>query len=77
MTLYARYSARYGDNQLKRLEEISARAKDIDEGITEFKRYQEEQHSETLQNGNGQHMVVQSEGELCVGWRTAGNLRGL
>lgn len=54
----------YGDERLKRLEEILARAKDIDEGIKEFRRFQEEQDSETMHNGNGKHVIVEGATDL-------------
>lgn len=61
----------YSDERLKRLEEILARAKDIDEAIQEFKRFKEE--PETMLNGNGGYMVVHGESELLRrlenGWR--------
>ena len=68
----------YEDEKLKRLEEILARAKDIDEGIREFKRFQEKQDSETMHNGNGRYIVVQGENELLRrlenGWKLTQSL---
>lgn len=69
----------YEDEQLKRLEEVLARAKDIDEGIREFRKFQEEQ-SETTTNGNGEYAVVEGEGELLRrlenGWGLVQSLNG-
>ncbi len=51
----------YEDDQLKRLEDILARAKDMDEAISEFRRLKEESA-----NGNrtGKHLIAKSEPEL-------------
>jgi hypothetical protein len=61
----------YNGEELKRLEEVLARAKDIDEAIREFKRFKDK--PETLPNGNGQYIVVEGEAELLRrlknGWR--------
>ena len=48
----------YEDDQLKRLEDILARAKDMDEAISEFRRLNEESA-----NGNrtGKHSIAKSE----------------
>jgi len=63
----------YNGEELKRLEEVLARAKDIDEAIREFKRFKD--RPETLPNGNGQYIVVEGEAELLRrlknGWRLA------
>lgn len=68
----------YEDEKLKKLEEILARAKDIDEGIREFKQFQEKQGSETMHNGNGKYAVVQGENELLRkledGWKLVQSL---
>jgi hypothetical protein len=37
----------YGDTELKRLEEVLARAKSVDDALTEFKRFKEEPQSKT------------------------------
>lgn len=68
----------YEPEKLKRLEEILARAKDIDEGIKEFKRFQEKQDFKTMHNGNGKYVVVQGEDELLRklenGWKLVQSL---
>jgi len=68
----------YEDEKLKRLEEVLVRAKDIDEGIREFKRFQEKQGSKTMHNGNGKYAVVQGENELLRklenGWKLVQSL---
>lgn len=60
----------YSGQEFKRLEEVLARAKDIDEVISEFKRFKDK--PETLHNGNG-YTVVEEEAELLRrlenGWR--------
>lgn len=61
----------YEEPELKRLEEVLARAKDMDEAIKEFKRFKEE--PETLHDGNGKYHVVKGESELIQrlhdGWK--------
>ncbi|MCJ7762751.1 site-specific integrase [Candidatus Bathyarchaeota archaeon] len=52
----------YGDEQLRRLEDILARAKDMDEAITEFRRLKDE--GATSANGNGKHIIAKGEPEL-------------
>ena len=49
----------YEDVQLKRLEDILARAKDIDKAISEFKRLNHERP-----NGNEKHVIAKNEPEL-------------
>lgn len=70
----------YGEGELRRLEGILARAKDIDEGIREFRRFQEEQNPETATDGNGGYLVVEGEKELLRklqnGWRLMQPLNG-
>lgn len=51
----------YEDDQLKRLEDILARAKDMDEAISEFKRLNDESANG---NGNGKHVIAKNEPEL-------------
>lgn len=61
----------YGETELKRLGEVLARAKDVDEAIKEFRRFKEE--PETMHNGNGKYYVAKGEGELIQrlhdGWK--------
>lgn len=61
----------FTDERLKRLEEILAKAKDIDEGIRRFRRFQEK--PETMTDGNGKYAVVHGETELLQrlenGWK--------
>ena len=68
----------YGDDQLKKLEDILARAKDMDEAITEFRRFKDE--PETMHNGNGKYYVAKGEGELIQrlhdGWKLTQALNG-
>jgi len=49
----------YEDDQLKRLEDILARSKDMDEAISEFRSLKGESA-----NGNGKHIIAESESEL-------------
>lgn len=58
----------YDDNQLQKLGDVLARAKDVDEAITEFKRLtsEEKQNSNPIQNRSsaGKYSVVKGEVEL-------------
>lgn len=64
----------YGDDQLKKLEDILARAKDMDEAITEFRRLKDEAKQ------NGKHVIARGEPELLrrldEGWNLVQNLNG-
>jgi hypothetical protein len=68
----------YGETELKRLEEVLARAKDVDEAIKEFRRFKEEPETKTMYNGNGKYYVAKGEGELIQrlhsGWRLVQSL---
>lgn len=63
------------ESELRKLEEVLARAKTVDEGITEFRRLQEESKAKprTMHNGNGKYQVAKSEDEMIKrlhnGWR--------
>ncbi len=56
----------YGEDQLRKSEDILARAKDMDEAITEFRRLENEPKT------NGNHLVARGEPELIrrlsAGW---------
>jgi len=52
----------YEEPELKRLGEVLARAKDVDEAIKEFRRFKDE--PETLHDGNGKYYVARGEDEL-------------
>ena len=55
------------EDELKKLDEILARAKDVDEGIKEFRRLQEEERSEKpkrAHDGNGKYLVAHNEDEM-------------
>jgi integrase len=60
------------DEELRKLDEILARAKDVDEGIKEFRRFKEEREEEqprkakvkTAYDGNGTYLVAHNEDEL-------------
>ena len=70
----------YGENELKRLEEVLARAKSVDDALTEFKRFKEEPKSKpfkkeeekpkpqrktkTAYDGNGRYLVAHGEEEM-------------
>ena len=64
------------EEKIRRLKDILARAKTIDEAIQEFRRFKEE--PETMTNGNGEYVVVQGEGELLrrleQGWKLVQSL---
>jgi len=61
----------YEEPELKRLGEVLARAKDVDEAIKEFKRFKDK--PKTMHNGNGKYLVARSEKELIKrlhdGWK--------
>jgi len=54
------------EDQLRKLEEVLARAKTVDEGITEFKRLQDSTQGKprTMHEGNGRYLVAKSEQEM-------------
>ena len=61
----------YEDDQLKRLEDILARAKDMDEAISEFRKFKGDTGGAEApspmpkrQNGNGRYLVARGETEL-------------
>ena len=49
----------YGDDQLRKLEDILARAKNMDEAITEFRRLKDE----STKTENGKHLIANGEPE--------------
>lgn len=61
------------ESELHKLEEVLARAKTVDEGITEFRRLQEEPKAKpgTMHDGNGKYLVAKSEmiQRLHDGWQ--------
>ena len=62
----------YSDDEIKRFEDVLARSKDVDEAITEFKRFKENPKPMNNHNRNGKFLVVKSEAEfiqkLQDGW---------
>jgi integrase len=59
------------EDELKKLDDILARAKDVDEGIKEFRRFKEEEEAEqprkktrTAHDGNGKYLVAHNEDEM-------------
>ncbi len=58
----------YDENRLQKLEDVLARAKTVDEAITEFRHLGESKHSSSPQtddrNVTGKHSVVKGEDEL-------------
>ncbi len=55
------------DEQLKRIDEIFARAKDVDEAIQEFRKFRKEEPEKkpkTMHDGNGKYLVAKCEDEL-------------
>ena len=59
------------EDELKKLDEILARSKDLDEGIKEFRRFKEEEEEEqprkkikTAYDGNGKYLVAHDEDEM-------------
>jgi integrase len=62
------------EDELRKLEEILARAKDVDQAITEFRRFKDEpsgsgeqkgkRKTRTKQDGNGKYLVAKGEDEL-------------
>ena len=53
---------RYCLKQFKKLEDVLARAKDMDEGIQEFRRLKDD--AKAASNGNGRCVVAKGESEL-------------
>ncbi len=71
----------YEETELKRLEEILARSKDVDEAIQEFRRFsgeEPEKKPKTMHDGNGKYLVAKSEEELIQrlhdGWKLVQSL---
>ncbi len=64
----------YEPERLRQLEEILARARDVDEGIIQFRKFREDEKG-TMTDGNGRYVVVQGEAELLRrlenGWSLA------
>ena len=62
----------YGDDQLRKLEDVLARAKDVDEAITEFRRLKDDAKAASNGNGHGKHIIAKGESErvqkLDDGW---------
>jgi integrase len=63
------------EDELKKLEDVLARAKTVDEGIQEFRRLKEEavtKKPKTMHNGGGRYLVAKNEeemiGKLHEGW---------
>jgi len=54
----------YSDDQLKKLEDVLARAKDVDEAITEFRRLKDDAKAASNGNGHGKHIIAKGESEL-------------
>ncbi len=69
----------YEPERLRQLEEILARARDVDEGIIQFRKFREDEKG-TMTDGNGRYVVVQGEAELLRrlenGWSLAQPLNG-
>jgi integrase len=65
----------YSEEKLRRLEEVLARARDVGEAITEFRRLEEDSEAKprTMHDGNGKYLVAKSEDEMIQrlhdGWR--------
>jgi integrase len=70
----------YEESELKRLEEVLARSKDVDEAITEFRRFKEEPEDKPKRahDGNGKYLVAKTEEELIQrlhdGWKLVQSL---
>jgi len=73
----------YDDEELKKLEDVLAKAKDVDEAITEFRRLREEageQASRQVSNngGKGKYSIAKGDAELLKrlddGWSLVQNL---
>lgn len=54
----------YNVDQLKKLEDALARAKDVDEAITEFRRLKDDAKAASNGNGHGKHVIAKGESEL-------------
>ena len=55
---------RYHLKQFKKLEDVLARAKDMDEGIQEFRRLKDDVKAASNGNGHGKHVIAKGESEL-------------
>lgn len=66
----------YGEDQLKKLEDILARTKDTDEAVTEFRRLKDD--SKTVHATKAKHVVARGDSELLKylnnGWNIVQNL---
>jgi hypothetical protein len=73
----------YDDQNLRKLEDVLARAKDVDDAITEFRRLRTDSDSTDPRNSRnaagGKYTVVKGENELIRrlddGWSLIQNLR--
>ena len=54
----------FKDDEIKRFEDVLARSKDVDEAITEFRRFKDNPKTRTNHNGNGKFLVAKNEAEL-------------
>jgi hypothetical protein len=56
----------YEDNKLKRLEDVLARAKDVDEAISEFRKLEEGKQAQPLKNTDRhlKNIIVKGDNEL-------------
>ena len=54
----------YSVDQLKKLEDALARAKDVDEAITEFRRLKDDAKAASNENEHGKHVIAKGESEL-------------
>jgi site-specific recombinase XerD len=63
----------FSEDRIRRIEEVLAKHKHVDEALKEFKRFQEEPESRTMTNGNGTYHIAKSETELIQrlhdGWK--------
>jgi len=70
----------FPEERIRKIEEVLARHKRVDEALKEFKRFQEETESKTMTNGNGAYDIAKGETELIKrlhnGWKLVQPLNG-
>lgn len=54
----------YGDDQLKKLEDVLANAKDVDDAITEFRKLKDEAANNNRSVNRSKHIVAHGETEM-------------
>lgn len=70
----------FNEEKLRRLEDVLARSKNVDEAIKEFTRFKETEESKAMNDGNGRYHIAHGEKELVQrlhdGWKLVQPLNG-